>query len=332
MRELITTRTIAEIKPIPGADRIEAYRVDGWWVVDGKGKYKVGDAVLYCEIDSFLPIIPEFEFLKKSSYKNTKGMGEGYRLKTVKLRGQISQGLLLPLEAKNTYFDPSSVQIYIPDLPEDGGKVEYAPWPTDVPKTSMDRIQNLKLEDLYGVWEKTEKLDGYSCTLYKFDNEFGICSHSWGIKSGGIYHRWLSEHKDIPKTMHDNTVIQGELIGPGIQRNKYKLNHLSFRAFRHLQRTETGLFVDVNIKDILHSADQMVPYFGQQFISEDDSLESLLELAEGYSGLGDHSALMEGLVFSRRVLLFSFVQENPNVPAPLGRQSFKIVANSQLLN
>lgn len=63
MRKLATVREIREIQPIPGADKICHYRVDNWWVIDGVGKYTVGEKVVYCEPDSFLPVRPEYEFL-----------------------------------------------------------------------------------------------------------------------------------------------------------------------------------------------------------------------------------------------------------------------------
>jgi len=97
-RKLASIRQISEIRPIEGADAIELAIVDGWNVVVAKNvNHKVDDYVVYCEIDSFLPIKPEFEFLRKSSYKKM-GDQEGFRLKTIKLRGQISQGLILPLD------------------------------------------------------------------------------------------------------------------------------------------------------------------------------------------------------------------------------------------
>jgi hypothetical protein len=71
MRKLASIRTIIDVKPIEGADKIQAYQVDGWWVVDQKDAHQIGDKVIYFEIDSFLPIKPEFEFLRKSSYKKT---------------------------------------------------------------------------------------------------------------------------------------------------------------------------------------------------------------------------------------------------------------------
>ena len=97
-RKLATIRKIKEIRPIEGADAIELAIVDGWQVVVAKNVgHKVGDSVVYCEIDSFLPIREEFEFLRKSSYKKM-GDQEGFRLKTIKLRGQVSQGLILPID------------------------------------------------------------------------------------------------------------------------------------------------------------------------------------------------------------------------------------------
>jgi RNA ligase (TIGR02306 family) len=97
-RKLATIRKITDITPIEGADKIELATVGGWKVVVAKDAgHKVGDLVVYCEIDSFLPIRDEFEFLRKSSYKKMSDGTEGFRLKTSKLRGQISNGLILPL-------------------------------------------------------------------------------------------------------------------------------------------------------------------------------------------------------------------------------------------
>ena len=61
-----------------------------------KGQFQTGTRGVFFEIDSFLPIRPEVEFMHNSSYKKTDLMGEGFRLRTQKFRGQLSQGLLLP--------------------------------------------------------------------------------------------------------------------------------------------------------------------------------------------------------------------------------------------
>lgn len=105
MRKLATIRKIADIQPIEGADAIEVATVDGWKVVVKRGEFNVGDLCVYFEIDSVLPIRPEFEFLRKGCYVKKDWLiteqnptGEGFRLRTIKLLGQISQGLVIPLE------------------------------------------------------------------------------------------------------------------------------------------------------------------------------------------------------------------------------------------
>ena len=95
-RKLASIREIIDIKPIDGADKIEVATVDGWNVVVRKGEFKLHQLVMYFEVDSFLPQWPQFEFLAKSSSKCMDGV-QGYRLKTIRLRGQISQGLILPI-------------------------------------------------------------------------------------------------------------------------------------------------------------------------------------------------------------------------------------------
>lgn len=98
LRKLASIRVISDIEQIPNADAIELATVDGWKVVVAKNVgHQIGNKVVYCEIDSFLPIEPEFEFLRKTSFKKM-GEEEGFRLKSIKMRGQISQGLILPLD------------------------------------------------------------------------------------------------------------------------------------------------------------------------------------------------------------------------------------------
>jgi RNA ligase (TIGR02306 family) len=101
MRKLASIQAVNAVESIANADAIERIRVLGWWVVVKKGEFKPGDRVVYCEIDSLLPERAEFEFLRPSSFKpaQTDGTGQivlpaGFRIKTVKLRGQVSQGIL----------------------------------------------------------------------------------------------------------------------------------------------------------------------------------------------------------------------------------------------
>lgn len=91
-RKLAHIETIAEIKPIEGADKIELAYVLGWQCVVKKGEFKVGDKIIYVEVDSVMPERPEFEFLRDRKFK----------IKTIKLKGQVSMGLILPLSILNT--------------------------------------------------------------------------------------------------------------------------------------------------------------------------------------------------------------------------------------
>ncbi|MFA5999994.1 MAG: hypothetical protein WC783_03395 [Candidatus Paceibacterota bacterium] len=104
MRKLVTIRKVADIIPIKfmeegkevEASNIELAKIDGWDVIVNKG-LKKDDLVVYFEIDSYLPIEPRYEFLRKSSYKRISAEKEGFRLRTMKMKGVISQGLALPL-------------------------------------------------------------------------------------------------------------------------------------------------------------------------------------------------------------------------------------------
>lgn len=87
-RKLAHIEEIVAINPIKGADNIEVATVLGWQcVVNKRDGFKVGDRVVYIEVDSVLPAKPEFEFLKDRNY----------RIRTIKLKGQVSQGLVLPI-------------------------------------------------------------------------------------------------------------------------------------------------------------------------------------------------------------------------------------------
>lgn len=96
-RKLASIRRIANIQPIEGADAIVVATVDGWKVVVKKDEFKVGDLAVYLEIDSWVPhnLAP---FLSKGQEPREYNGVKGERLRTVKLRGTTSQGLLLKLE------------------------------------------------------------------------------------------------------------------------------------------------------------------------------------------------------------------------------------------
>lgn len=226
MRKLATIRRISAIDPIPDADAIEVATVDGWKVVVKKGEYRSGDLAVYCEIDSFLPIREEFEFLRKSSYRKLPD-SEGFRLKTVKLRGQLSQGLLLPISI--IPFDAAvgddvseflGIIKYEPPIPvEMAGEVE-GPWNSLIPKTDQERIQNIPEVLIHGgeTWWASEKLEGTSVTCYR-DDSLHICSRNWPLKQGTNIYWQVCGNINIP----EGFAVQGEIVGPGVQGNIYKL-------------------------------------------------------------------------------------------------------------
>ena len=62
-RKLAHIETVHNIRPIPGADRIEQVNVLGWNVITKKGEFKEGDLCIYVEIDSKMPADDErFDF------------------------------------------------------------------------------------------------------------------------------------------------------------------------------------------------------------------------------------------------------------------------------
>jgi hypothetical protein len=87
MRKLAHIEIIKDIQPIPKADKIEVATVLGWECVVKKGEFNIGDKIIYIEVDSIVPEKPEFEFLRDKKF----------RIRTIKLKKQISQGLIVPI-------------------------------------------------------------------------------------------------------------------------------------------------------------------------------------------------------------------------------------------
>ena len=162
-RKLATIRKIAEVRSIENADKIQAYRVDGWFVVDSVDKYKVGDLVTYIEIDSFVPheLAP---FLSKGKEPREFEGVKGERLRTIRLKGQVSQGLLLPithevnvawshnffnfegfkpLEEGDDVTATLGILKYEKPLPAALTGTAKGNFPSFIPKTDQERIQNL---------------------------------------------------------------------------------------------------------------------------------------------------------------------------------------------
>lgn len=261
MRKLTSIRKISALQPIEGADRIEVATIDGWNVVVNKGIHFVDETIIYFEIDSFLPIREEFEFLRKSSYKKLPDGTEGFRLKTIRLRGQISQGLVMPISVlpvgnwnvDDDVTDELGVIKYEAPIPANLAGVVKGNFPSFIKKTDEERIQNFARD-----WERlrkfkyfvTEKLDGTSFTCYLRDNDFGVCTRNLDILRDENQTHWKivieNNIEDKLRSLGRNLAIQGEIIGEGIQKNPYEIkghklyvfNIFDIDKFEYLPKTE----------------------------------------------------------------------------------------------
>jgi len=251
LRKLVTISQVSEIVPMD-ADAIIGYRVRGWIVVDSKGKYEVGEHVIYLEPDAFLPVsVPEFAFLESRGVKETVHNGldvRGHVLKTIKLRGQISQGLILPLqfgltpdstqEEISETFANLGVFKYEPPLPTGSGE-QIAPFPSHFArKTDSERVQNVSDEWLQSLdpseWFASEKIDGTSATFWKVDGELHVAGRNWELSPEGDHpHARLARELNLREIMPEGSVVQGEIYGEGIQKNPLKVNGLHLAVFWH---------------------------------------------------------------------------------------------------
>lgn len=342
LRKLATIRVISDILPIEGADAIELAIVDGWKVVVAKNVgHQIGNKVVYCEIDSFLPIEPEFEFLRKTSFKKM-GEVEGFRLKTIKLRGQISQGLILPfqdaievmkrrngevysemLEVGMGVSELLGIQKYEPPIPAElAGKVKGL-FPSFLRKTDEERVQNLKTE--YEEWKAsdktfyvTEKLDGSSATFYIKDDVFGVCSRNLELLETEGNSFWkVARELDLENKMREfggDFSLQGELIGEGIQGNPYKIKGQTVRFF--------------NVFDIEDSKYLTLPQF--KFITNELGLETVPILDEDFTLPQSVDELLD-YADAKSVLNPDFDREGVVIRSTDRTISFKSISNKFLL-
>ena len=322
-RKLASVVKIADIQPIAGADAIVVATVRGWKVVVKKDEFKVGDLAVYFEIDSFLPIRPQFEFLRKSSYKRM-GSVEGFRLKTIRLRGQISQGLLTPIpegisnpKEGDDLTEALDVVKYEPPIPAQlAGKIKGT-FPSFIPKTEEIRIQNFESEVGFSpVGERayvTEKLDGTSFTCYFNNGVFGVCGRNWELSETSDNSLWrmanLLQLKEKMTKHGKNIALQGELVGAGINGNLYGLSdHRLFFFTGYDIDKGRRMFFD-ELEWVLFGLDlQMVPVlekYGFVIPNESNIVDYMLKYAEGKSVL-NMEVDREGVVVRGLEREFSF--------------------------
>lgn len=340
-RKLASIKPITSIHPIENADAIECAVVDnGWHVVVKKGEYQPGDIAIYLEIDSWVPyeLAP---FLSRGQEPREYNGVKGERLRTVKLRGQVSQGLLLPFTAQfaiklgapagakftdyvgHDVTEVLGVQKWEPPIPAQLQGQMRGNFPHFVPKTDQERCQNLYrsiFEKHQGEsYEVTVKLDGSSTTIYSKDGEVGVCSRNIDLIETEDNSFWRAARaqniiEPLKQLCEDRGVdyaLQGELIGEGIQGNPEKLKGQKFYLFdvysitekRYLDPKERfALLLELRMA----SADlDHVPILGAIVVTETyASADELLEFAEGPSL--NPQTKREGLVFKSYDSNFSF--------------------------
>lgn len=276
MRKLASVQVITKLDPIPNADKIEVATILGWQVVVQKEQFKVGDKVVYVEVDSIMPEKPEYEFLRERKF----------RVRTIKLKGQVSQGIVFPLSVIGTknyertpegtdvtealgirYYDPQGdIERKLAEEQANRQKskvkrflsrygwfrklfVRRQGFPAFIKKTDEDRVQlfpNICETHKDVVFDVTEKLDGQSATyflvkkrgLFRTTYEFGVCSRNLLLPKADNSTYWrIAKQYKIEDSLReiigdeDYVVLQGEIVGPGVQGNKYGFGENRFYVF-----------------------------------------------------------------------------------------------------
>lgn len=335
-RKMATIRRVESIEPIDGADKIALATIGGWKVVVAiDSGFKAGDLAIYCEIDSWIPhcVAP---FLSKGRLPRMYDGTEGERLKTVKLRGQLSQGLLLPISLAGEHFldegddvsDLLGIKKWEQHIPAHLSGMCRGSFPSWGRKTDQERIQNLsreferyKAEDF--LFEITEKLEGSSMSVYLHKGEFGVCSRNMNLKETyGIPSTFwdVARRLDMESKMRsiagaDSIMIQGELVGPGIQGNIYNLHEHKFFVFDVFDIARQQYYNSGERRDLISSMTgiEHVPIIeAEAFLPS--AIDDVLSIADGESRLA--SVQREGIVF--KSIKFAEI-------------SFKAISNKYLL-
>ncbi len=316
MRKLASIQKIKRTEPVEGADRIELARVLGWQCVVSKGDFHPGDLCVYFEVDSFLPVEDRYAFLAASSFRKNELVGEGFHLRTMKFRGELSQGLCMPLSRFPEIEEPKEgedvTQLLgvkkweIPEMATTGGTV-IGKLPADVPKTDETRVQSAEevIREFDGMcYYISTKMDGSSHSVSFDTNGFHVTGHNFEYKDDGTssFYEFLKK-RGIPERMEafkekeklKLLTIQGEYCGPGIQKNRMKLKGPEWYVFTVREDGErVGLREMQRVCEELRLETVPIEEMGAELPSHYPTVESLLERAE--KGTYSCGARKEGIV------------------------------------
>jgi RNA ligase (TIGR02306 family) len=297
MRSLVTIQRVKAITAIPDSDFLEAARIMGWQCVVKKGEFHEGELGVYFEVDSFLPLDGRYEFLRASSYRENDDNGKGFRIRTAKMRGQLSQGLFLPLdlfpelsglgEGEDVTGKLGVKKWYIPETANAGGTI-IGDRPGGIPASDEIRIQSALglLDDLRGKpYYITTKMDGTSGIVYYIDGKIGCCSRNKEIRDEADALYWSPVYgyglKEKLAKYGKNIVLTGEICGPGIQKNRLRLSALEWRVF-DVKDWDAGSYVPYDrMLEICASLEVPVVPLEERGDSFSYTLEELLEKARG---------------------------------------------------
>ena len=316
-RQLVNVVTVSAISEIPKSDFLVllSFKECGWQCVTTKDSVRVGDTGLYFEVDSFLPVDnPAFEFMKKNGIKTLYTGEVGMRVRTVKLRGQVSQGLFLGWdkflnidkdEAISGDLGDLSLLLNVikyevePEISLTGDKIgEY---PGHTPRSYQARIQNepeffTRYIDV--EFERTLKLEGTSTSFIYNNGEVFPASHNTVYRKNDKFSPWkYIVEQGIDKAMVElglNVSIQGEFMGPKINKNIENFKEFKFFTYNIFKIDESQWMSRSERKEYIWKINQLlsdgcellhVPTLeaSVKIFSAVKDLDELLKLADGPS-------------------------------------------------
>ena len=322
-RKLASIQYIHHITPIEGADRIECIHVLGWQCVAAKGQFHVGELCVYMEVDSFLPIDKRFEFLRSSSYIKSELLGEGFRLRTIKFRGQISQGLVQPLlilpvgnyQPGDDVTDRLGIRKWeVEERVTTCGTI-IGGFPEGIAKTDELRIQSYpelisEFKAVSGYYIST-KMDGTSVTMYWREGRFGVCGRNFEYADDDNCAMWRYAHEHrLPERLQiggiPDVAIQGEFCGAGIQKNRLKLVRPEWYVFTIIDLKTKRRYSLCEMRELCEKLClKHVPIEEEGENFPYDSVEQLLERAKGKypSGVNKEGIVIRPLepIYSKRI-------------------------------
>ena len=332
MRKLASIRKIDKIKEHTNADTLELAIIGGWQVVVRKGEFKENDLVVFFEIDSWVPVSiapflakdkPKFYSIDPSIIPPV----EGEKLKTVKLRGELSQGLILPVSILNGVFNEDDdvtevlgIQKWEAPIHASLRGTVKGSFPSFVKKTDQERVQNLKKEVFVNnkdtKYEVSIKIDGSSMTVgynSTIDSPVFVCSRNMNLKLDNSNNSFIqiAMFLDLPNKLTQlqrNIAIQGELYGEGIQGNPEKIRGHKFLVFDIWDIDNQKYLSPKERQEIINQLGlESVPILHENVTLADlniHSMEDILLFANGPSKNPDVNR--EGVVFKSMNGEFSF--------------------------